>query len=577
MTTKLTDLQIATVKIANFKEKFGQPHLDLACHAAFPMALTPDLLYRLWAHFRRDVYGQPLPIPWVAVADVLLAPFCREVGANLYEIEADTRNALLYQLKADPRFGPQRWQALARFLLTYHQVAQLHSDDPDLRELAQLQRWMALAQTQSAQVVHDLAHALVAVPGSDGAEWGRMAALLARLQLPDGEAQTLQHYANGMARLTQGEPQMALGHFQQLPGGGRRAVTIAGVTLTMPEDMQPLLTPSPAMTRRRWLLWAGWAAAGTVGAVAMHRVLNPVAPTSPPVASPSELNLSDVVFAIDVVTVNPQGQEVERQPGQVNGRLWSQKEPSPFSLEVVNIPAGEFEMGSPESEVERFFSEGPQRRVSIPAFSMGRYPVTQAQWRFVAGLPQVNQALEADPARFKGDDRPVEQVSWYGAVEFCDRLSNFLGTPCRLPSEAEWEYACRAGTTTPFHFGETITPELANYDARRAYGQGPTGQSRGKTTAVGSFGVANAFGLYDMHGNVWEWCADHWHYNYEGAPIDGSAWTTGGDDSLRVLRGGSWIFIPRSCRSAYRIFSSPRDSNGYLGFRVVSSAPRALL
>ncbi|MFM6071877.1 MAG: formylglycine-generating enzyme family protein, partial [Dolichospermum sp.] len=166
----------------------------------------------------------------------------------------------------------------------------------------------------------------------------------------------------------------------------------------------------------------------------------------------------------------------------------------------------------------------PQHEVTIKPFSMGKYPITQAQWQAVAALPQVNQELKPNPSRFKGAKRPVERVSWHDAVEFCARLSNHSQRPYRLPSEAEWEYACRAGTITPFHFGETITTELANYNGNNTYGDGPKGVYRGETTEVGSFKIANEFGLYDMHGNVWEWCQDDWHNNYEGAPTDGSAW-----------------------------------------------------
>ncbi|MGB7083934.1 MAG: formylglycine-generating enzyme family protein [Phormidesmis sp.] len=144
-----------------------------------------------------------------------------------------------------------------------------------------------------------------------------------------------------------------------------------------------------------------------------------------------------------------------------------------------------------------------------------------------------------------------------------------------MPSEAEWEYACRAGTATPFHFGETITADLANYDATETYGNGPKGEYRKQTTEVGNF-PANAFGLYDMHGNVWEWCTDHWHSNYEGAPVDGSAWLTAGDQSRRVLRGGAWFNNPRDCRSAIRHDVTPEDRLFLTGFRVSCSAPRAL-
>ncbi len=250
---------------------------------------------------------------------------------------------------------------------------------------------------------------------------------------------------------------------------------------------------------------------------------------------------------------------------------------------MVFIPGGTFLMGSPEDELEHSPSESPQHEVTVPTFFMGKYPVTQAQWQVVAGLPQVKQKLNPNPSHFSGENRPVEQVSWHDAVEFCHRLAQKTGRLYRLPTEAEWEYACRAGTTTPFHFGETITTDLANYrgtddDSLRwsgSYGRGPKGIYREETTPVGSF-PANAFGLYDMHGNVWEWCEDHWHDSYEGAPNDGSAWldSEATEDAYRVLRGGSWFNNPWNCRSATRLYVNAgfRSYNG--GFRVVCGMPR---
>jgi formylglycine-generating enzyme required for sulfatase activity len=193
-------------------------------------------------------------------------------------------------------------------------------------------------------------------------------------------------------------------------------------------------------------------------------------------------------------------------------------------LEMVAIPDGTFQMGSPETEEGHEDDESPQHWVTIKPFFLGKYPITQAQWQAVAHLPKVERELEPEPSRFKGANRPVERVSWYDCVEFCARLSQYTGWNYRLPSEAEWEYACRAGTTTPFHFGETITTDLANYNGNHIYGAGVKGEYREETTPVGSFQVANAFGLYDMHGNVWEWCLDQWHDSYEGAPSDGQAW-----------------------------------------------------
>ncbi len=226
---------------------------------------------------------------------------------------------------------------------------------------------------------------------------------------------------------------------------------------------------------------------------------------------------------------------------------------------MVYIPGGTFTMGSPESEEKRDSDEGPQHQVKVPPFYLGKYPVTQAQYQAVMGN---------NPSSFKGEKRPVEKVTWHNAVEFCQKLSQKTGKTYRLPSEAEWEYACRAGTTTPFHFGETLTPDLSNYDGNYIYVSGPRGVYRKQITDVGSF-PPNAFGLYDMHGNVWEWCRDVWHDNYNGAPTDGSAWESGGYSSLRVQRGGSCNSSPRFSRSAFRY----RNYAGYyfdiLGFRVV--------
>ena len=200
---------------------------------------------------------------------------------------------------------------------------------------------------------------------------------------------------------------------------------------------------------------------------------------------------------------------------------------------------------------------------------MGRYPVTQAQWRWGAGLRSVSRSLDADPSRFKGDNRPVERVSWDDAQEFCQRLSRDLSQDFKLPSEAQWEYACRAGTTTPFAFGETLTTDLANYDGDYAYGKGPKGKDRKQTTEVGQF-PANDWGLQDTHGNVWEWCEDAWHGDYNGAPINGSSWSDNKSTS-RLLRGGSWFFIPGDCRSAYRSNLRRVGRVNVIGFRVVCS------
>ncbi|HEY9628104.1 MAG TPA: formylglycine-generating enzyme family protein [Coleofasciculaceae cyanobacterium] len=246
-----------------------------------------------------------------------------------------------------------------------------------------------------------------------------------------------------------------------------------------------------------------------------------------------------------------------------------------IGLDMIAILGGSFTMGEPKSEPGSGDSERPQHEVTLQPFYLGRYPVTQAQWRVVAGYDRIVQDLDPDPSNFKGDNRPVENVNWDDAQEFCQRLSAKTGKDYRLPSEAQWEYACRSGTTTPFHFGETIAPNLANYRATETYNDSPKGEYRQTTTHVGSF-PANEWGLHDLHGNVWEWCEDDWHGSYEGAPDDGSAWVEiDRKKAERLLRGGSWFFIPGNCRSACRFNITRAYCDDGFGFRVCCVTPFA--
>ena len=224
-------------------------------------------------------------------------------------------------------------------------------------------------------------------------------------------------------------------------------------------------------------------------------------------------------------------------------------------LEMVAIPRGKFMMGSNEYDREK-----PIHEVIVSPFYMGKYPVTQEQWRAIAQLEKIEIDLDPNISYFKGDKKPVDSVSWDMGVEFCKRLSRLTGKNYRLPSEAEWEYACRAGTTTEYYFGDSLDPSMANYCG-----------NLGGTSLVGRF-PPNGFGLYDMHGNVWEWCLDDWHDNYNGCPTDGSAWLNRNNSQegrkLKSLRGGAWLSDPRDCRSACRTYD---DDYPYVGFRPALS------
>jgi uncharacterized protein (TIGR02996 family) len=221
------------------------------------------------------------------------------------------------------------------------------------------------------------------------------------------------------------------------------------------------------------------------------------------------------------------------------------------------IPPGTFLMGSPPEEPERSEDETLHEVTLRQGFYLGIHAVTQAQWRAVMGN---------NPSRFKGKNRPVEQVSWDDCQEFIAKLSQRDGKRFGLPSEAEWEYACRAGTTTPFHFGETISPDQANYNGNYPYNKGAKGEYRNRTMSVGSF-PPNAWGLFDLHGNVWEWCQDE-YTSYEDQNTKSILDTENEGENARVLRGGSWIYVPWNCRAATRSRVAPSDRGDDVGFRV---------
>jgi formylglycine-generating enzyme required for sulfatase activity len=234
-----------------------------------------------------------------------------------------------------------------------------------------------------------------------------------------------------------------------------------------------------------------------------------------------------------------------------------------INIDLVVIPGGNFLMGSPKKEAERGSEEDPQHEVIVPTFLLGKYLVTQAQWQAL---------MKNNPSRFQkdGKNRPVERVSWFESQLFCEKLSELACREIRFPSEAEWEYACRAGTTSPFSFGATLTTELANYNGEFTYAYGVVEENRFQTTEVGRL-PANPFGLYDLHGNVAEWCIDTWHDNYTDAPADGSAWISGKEKEARVLKGGSWLHVPGSCRCASRLKALPNSKSDAFGFRVAAS------
>jgi formylglycine-generating enzyme required for sulfatase activity len=296
-----------------------------------------------------------------------------------------------------------------------------------------------------------------------------------------------------------------------------------------------------------WVL--AWDAAALLAAGAW--TLRAGARRGPGTAGPGE----DTASRSTVVTPQARGPERELVNSLVMGFVW--------------VPPGTFRMGSPADEARRAPDEGPQHEVEIArGFYLGRHPVTQGQYRTVMGV---------NPACFHagnggGAEHPVEKVSWEDAVEFCRRLSaraeeKKAGRTYRLPTEAEWEYACRAGTQTPFHGGASLGAAAANFAGDYPYGDAPRGPDLQCTAPVGSY-PPNAWGLYDLHGNVWEWCSDWYDPGYyKTSPRRAPRGPSGG--SLRVLRGGCWAVAAENCRSARRDKFAPGARSSFIGFRVV--------
>ncbi|MBO3457634.1 SUMF1/EgtB/PvdO family nonheme iron enzyme [Aetokthonos hydrillicola Thurmond2011] len=508
-----TSYETASRYIADFA-KLGRSYLDLAYHAAFPLAITPNLLYYLRENFPYDQQGKKLNIPWLAVGDLLLSNLCNPAGGQLYEMDSTVRHLLLKLLQTDKRFGNQRLEQLSDCLLFYIQQKFNHTA-LDIKDFGDRPEWIALAYTKPNELARELAQMLEQIYSQDKVEKIRTVSLPSKFAEPLAEHgfEPLLTFARGWGRKIRGYEESANELFDQISS----ELDVEGVKLKIPNR--------PDLPR----------------------------------------------FSFEVVTVDSKGRIIKREHREA--QYFVENLGNNVTLEMVAIPGGTFIMGAPETEEGSSDEQRPQHKVTVPPFFMGKYPVTQAQWEAVAILPQVNRELKRDPSQFKGKDLPAENIFWDDAVEFCARLSKATGRNYRLPSEAEWEYACRAGTTTPFHFGQTITSELANYYAESTYGGAPKGNHRQKTTPVGSFRVANAFGLYDMHGNIWEWCTDDWHENYDGAPDQEVAWLSNknieGEANIKLLRGGSWDVSPRFCRSAYRVRNARDSGSLNVGFRVV--------
>jgi formylglycine-generating enzyme required for sulfatase activity len=495
--------------------------LNFACHASFPLTLTTELIYALRQHFFRD-------LPWSVAPELLLSSLCDAVGYDLYEMKLAVRRNLLEKLAAkSTEDGGSCLDELVEFMGDYI-AAQLDASTSSiagsLGYSPEITKWTALSFLNPDLPVTRKIENILAQLLQNSADDPRICFQVANLVKNQADllgvkgfhAVAIERLRDLAQRVRRQEP---LGDRSDALGGMRSLMRQAGFPALKTAEIQ----------------------------YAKIECLNS--------------------FAFTTVRLDIKGKQTIQTSQEAY--FYTETLPERLNLAMVAIPSGEFMMGSPASEDLRFKDESPQHHVAIAPFFMGKYAVTHAQWRIVAGLPVVTRELNLR-SRAAGDNHPVKDVSWTEAEEFCQRLSTATGRNYQLPNEAQWEYACRAGTTTPFHFGGTITGQVANYNSSEVYGRERPVKWQKETVPVGSF-PPNDFGLYDMHGNVWEWCFDHGHGNYQNVPMNDIPWTDENAEKTRVVRGGSWGSDPWFCRSACR-YKFDRDFN--VGFRVVCCAPR---
>lgn len=582
------DFFTAESRLRLFEQDHDSKTLDLAKRSAFPLSLSPDLLYYLRQHQDREI--QP---PWYAVADILLSNLVRRVDRELYEMSPDIRKILLEKLTTE------ELQELAKQLQEYIQE-QIGKNSPKTSNL-QHQEWLSLAYLQPSQAVNELKQALTqALENNNRVRLVRLTKLLESLSPALEDYEPLLIVTEPIAAYSRGDL-TTVSNALELPTNNEKALQdglIDQVQNISPFKLEPLTINIPTL---QFVFTAETVFVDKTGTIIRRQPIK--------------------AYYYDEILDKPR-QNTDESSSREDELNKGEAEDNLSTIRMIYIPEGEFYMGTPDEEIKRlcakykadyFEREKPQHLVKVPSFYLSQTPITQAQWKAIASREdlKVERDLELDPSYSKGENLPVEQVSWEKAVEFCQRLSKLTRKAYQLPSEAQWEYACRAapiqtevnstqtqadGTSAlestppkvdepirewnekyhqPFHFGETLTSEIANYYGSETFADEPKGKDRGGTTPVGQF-PPNAFGLYDMHGNVWEWCEDDYHSSYEGAPIDGSAWKKDSKNSTKILRGGSWLYFPRYCRSADRNTYGRGNRNYSYGIRVMCWAGRTL-
>ncbi|MEY4168313.1 MAG: hypothetical protein RIR52_2137, partial [Acidobacteriota bacterium] len=460
----------------------------LACHAALPLILTTEMV-----GFLRHQYVSHLS--WVAEVDLLLSRLCVDTGEDLYVMNSEARAALLQMMREDPGLGPRRIEEVNRLLID--RLSHLVEKHPALiateMEAFRFSAMLCVTERRDSAVEQLAARIVEQLEGPTS---------------PGVSADTQPGTSRSRLRQLTG---IVTEHASLLEDERYRdLVDLATITGQLLDDHDGRLVAELSDAGR---LEDEYRVPGVDKPIRLRHTIDRLYPGR-------KLTAGDARDGADRLILSPT--PVVRRVIVSDG--------TEIRFEMVDLPGGEFLMGG-----TRFDDEKPAHRVRVAPFSIGKYQVTQAEWRAVMGK---------NPSQFKGDRNPVEKVSWEDVEEFLKRIGNGF----RLPTEAEWEYAARAGTTTQYSFGD-VGSQLGEY----AWFY----ENSGLTTHPVGEKKPNPFGLYDMHGNVWEWCADHYHENYKGAPEDGSAWLKSDMAAIRVFRGGGWIGHAVDCRSADRLRGEP--------------------
>lgn len=495
-------------KLDYIQKRFGEEELLFAYHAAFPLSLNIDLLYQIWITFQRDINGVPLNVSWISVSDILFSPLCEEIGYNLYEMNEFVRNQLLDFMRKEPRLGNTRISELAYFLLDEYEQ-QLDSSDLDVRDFAKTQYWTALTYTRTPDAARELSLELSTLSFEEATEWSRMTSIIQAFKFPleEGGFRDLVEYSQGMYFWVQEELELASLTFSGLSTVDSQ-IKIQGIKLSIPN----------------------------IKATADSSSLPVI-----------ELEKFDFYTFTD-----------DKFRARKEAEYFSENCINGLDLRMVLIPKGELLLVDDGDGIQ---TEHKENLLEINSFFISKYPITQKQWELVATLPKVSIDLDSKPSVYLGPHRPVENVSYPEALEFCARLSEDANKLYRLPTETEWEYSCRAGNRQPFSFGKSLRPQWANFHTDYAFVSEILSffskrRDAPETTVVGFFGVANPFGLYDMHGNVWEWCATHPLSNQYG---------------LCPVRGGSWRSPLIECTSFARRELRANYTSDDIGFRIAYS------